>query len=57
MTVSITSGSQIIGEGVGSVKVCVALDHLSLVPVSITVTTVPGTALSEFYEICKQYTS
>ena len=46
MTVSITGGGRIVREDVGSVEVCVQLDHTPLTPVSVTLTTTSGTALS-----------
>ena len=45
VTVSITNGDQIIQEDVGSVEVCVQLDHTPLTPVSVTLTSTSGTAI------------
>jgi len=45
LSVSLTGGDQTVEEDVGQVKVCVELDHPPLVPVLVTLTTQPGTAL------------
>ena len=44
MIVSITTDDQTRSEDVGSVEVCVTLDHAPSVPVLVTVSTEDGTA-------------
>lgn len=45
--VNIVGGDRIVEEDDGFVKICMSLDHVPLVPVSITINTADGTALGK----------
>ena len=47
MRVGFTVGDQTVDEDVGKVELCLQLDHPSLVPVSVTLITQPGTAVGK----------